>query len=322
VQRRQLFRAGLAAAGTLVLPGWATAQSYPSKPIRLIVPFGAGLSTDAIARYFAEEMTRLLGQSIVVENRAGAQGIVGTQAVAASAADGYTLVFASNGTHAGNVAMYKKLPYDAVADFAPVGAISAAPWTLAVRNDLPANDFTGFLEYARANPGKLSVAHGSASSHACVGLLETKGGIDVIDVPYKSLQPATIDLQGGRIDAAFLPLGVSMIAHRDGRHRVLAMSAGKRSAMAPDVPAIAEFLPGYELISWVGLMAPAGTPAEIVTQLHDAMAKVLDRDETRALLTKFGHEPMGHDPKQFSELVDTDIAMWRQIVADAGIELR
>jgi tripartite-type tricarboxylate transporter receptor subunit TctC len=322
VQRRQLFLAGLAAAGAFALPRLATAETYPLKPVRLVVPFGAGLSTDAIARYFAEEMAHLLGQSIVVENRAGAQGIVGTQFVATSPPDGYTLVFASNGTHAGNVAMYKKLPYDAVADFAPVGAISAAPWTLAVRNDFPAHDVNGFLEYARANPGRVSVAHGSASSHACVGLLETKGGVDLIDVPYKSLQPATIDLQGGRIDAAFLPLGVSMTAHQEGRHRVLAMTAARRSAMAPEVPAIAEFLPGYELISWVGLMAPTGTAPEVVAKLHAAMEEVLARDDTRALLTKFGHEPMGHDPAQFARLVGTDITLWRQIVADAGIELR
>jgi tripartite-type tricarboxylate transporter receptor subunit TctC len=321
LRRRHLIRAGFAAAATSALPALAS-DAYPTKPIRLIVPFGAGLSTDAIARWFAEEMGRVVGQSIVVENRAGAQGLVGTQAVAASAPDGYTLVFASNGTHAGNVAMYKKLPYDAVADFSPVGAISAAPWTLAVRNDFPARDLKGFLEHARANPGKVSVAHGSASSHACVALLETKGGVDLIDVPYKSLQPATVDLHAGRLDAAFLPLGISLMAHKDGRHRVLAMSGGKRSALAPDVAAIAEILPGYELISWVGLMAPARTSPQIVGKLHAAMKQVLGREDTRAMLTKFGHDPMGHDPAQFARLVTSDIAMWKQVVADARIELQ
>ncbi len=319
LNRRSLLLAAVPMAAAVPLAAQA-ADEYPSRPIRLIVPFGPGLSTDAIARYFAEEMGKLIGQNIVVDNRAGGQGIVGSQAVATSPADGYTLVFASNGSHAGNVALFKKLPYDPVADFTTIGAISAAPWGLAVKPDLPPKTFPEFLQYARANAGKVTTAHGSASSQACVALLETKGGIDLADVPYKSLQPATIDLQTGRLDAAFLPLGIAIQAHKAGKMRVLAISATKRSELAPDIPTIGEFLPGYELISWVGLMAPVRTPAPIVNKLYAAMKEVLGRPQTKAMLSNFGHDALGHDPSQFSRLVVADIKSWKQIVADAGIE--
>lgn len=298
------------------------ADAYPNRTIRLIVPFGPGLSTDATARYFAEEMGRIVGQTIVVENKAGGQGIVGTQAAATAAPDGYTIVFASNGSHAGNVVMFKKLPYDAIADFAPIGAISAAPWALAVRNDLPPKNFVEFVKYAKAQQAtaKLTIAHGSASSQACVALLKTKGQIDVADVPYKSLAPAEMDVQAGRLDAVFLPLGVAIQSHKAGKLRVLAISAPKRSDLAPEIPTIGETLPGYELISWVGLMAPAKTPPDVVNKLWDAMRQVLAKPETKALLTRFGHDALALDPAAFARLQVADIASWRQIVAAAGIE--
>ena len=183
MKRRTWLHAAVAGPVAAMASPWVhAADPYPNRTIRLIVPFGPGLSTDAIARHFAEEMGRLMGQTVIVENKAGSQGIIGSQAAARSAADGYTLVFASNGSHAGNVAMFKKLPYDPVADFAPIGAISAAPWGLAVRNDFPAKDFNEFLQHARSSAGKVTVAHGSASSHACVALLETRGKLKVTDV--------------------------------------------------------------------------------------------------------------------------------------------
>lgn len=316
IRRRSL----LAALPAALAPVHAFADDYPSRTVRLIVPFGAGLSTDAIARYFAEEIGRLIGQTIVVDNRAGGQGIVGSQAVATSAPDGYTLVFASNGSHAGNVAMFKKLPYDPVADFAPIAAVSAAPWALCVKNDLPPKRFTEFLQYAKEQAGKVTTAHGSASSQACVALLETKGGIDLADVPYKSLAPASLDLQAGRLDAAFLPLGIAVQSHKAGKLRVLAITAPKRSDLAPEIPTIAEFLPGYELISWVGFMAPARTPPAIVHRLAQALQQVQARPQTKAMLAGFGHDALVLDPPQFGRLVVSDIRQWKQIVADAGIE--
>ena len=317
--KRRNFCQLLPAAVLLPLPAPA-AEPYPNRPITLVVPFGPGLSTDAIARYYAEEMGKLIGQPIVVDNRAGAQGSVGSQMVARAAPDGYTLVFASNGSHAGNVALFKKLAYDPVKDFAPIGPISAAPWALTVRPDFPARDLPEFLRYAAANPGAVSVAHGSASSQACVALLETKGGVDVNDIPYKSLQPAMFDMEAKRLDASFLPLGISIVAHKSGKLRVLAISAGKRSQLAPDIPAIAEVLPGYELVSWVGLMAPADTPPEVIRRLHAALTQVSAKPETRDKLTFFGHDAMAMEPDRFGQLVVADIGRWRQLVQDAHIE--
>jgi tripartite-type tricarboxylate transporter receptor subunit TctC len=296
--------------------------TYPSRTITLLVPFGAGLSTDAIARYMAEEVGKIVGQPMIVENRAGANGSLGTTLAARAAPDGYTLVFASNGTHAGNVALVRKLSYDAVKDFTPIGAISAAPWALAVRPDMPVKDMAEFLRYATAHKAGVTVAHGSASSMACMALLETKGGIDVTDVPYKSLQPAMLDLQASRLDAAFLPLGVAITAHKAGNIRVLAISAAKRSDLAPEIPTLAEFLPGYELVSWIGIMAPAGTPPEAVKKLHGAMAQVLARPATREKLAGFGHDVLALDPAQFGRLVSSDIVRWKQLVQDANLEQR
>lgn len=320
MQRRRFC---LLLSATGLVPGLAAAaaaEAYPSRTVTMVVPFGAGLSTDAIARYFAEQMGKIIGQSIVVDNRVGAQGSLGSQMVARAVPDGYTVIFASNGSHAGNVALFKKLPYDPVKDFAPIGTISAAPWGLAVRPDFPAKDLPEFLRHAAANPGAVSVAHGSASSQACVALLETKGKIDVNDIPYKSLQPAMIDLEAKRLDATFLPLGVAIAAHKAGRLRVLAITAQKRSELAPDIPTVAELLPGYELVSWVGLMAPAGTPPPVISKLYVALTQVLARPETRDKLAFFGHDELRLDPPQFGRLVTADIARWKQLVRDANIE--
>lgn len=317
MQRRHfcLFLSTIGLAPTLALAN----EGYPARAITMIVPFGPGLSTDAIARYMADEMGKIVGQSIVVENRAGAGGTVGSQVASRATPNGYNLVFVSNGSHAGNVALFKNLPYDPIKDFTPVGAISAAPWALAVRPDLPAKDVPEFLRYASERPGAVTVAHGSASSRACVALLETKGGIDVNDIPYKSLQPAMIDVEAKRLDACFLPLGVAIMAHNAGKLKVLAITAQKRSQLAPDIPAMGEYLPGYELVSWIGIMAPAGTPSDIVQKLHSAMATVLSNPKTVEKLAGFGHDELALDPSQFAELVAADISRWKQLVHDANI---
>jgi len=317
MQRRRfcLFLSTIGLAPALA----AADDDYPGRAITLIVPFGPGLSTDAIARYMADEMGKIVGQSIIVENRPGAEGSIGSQLAARAQPNGYTLIFVSNGSHAGNVALFKKLPYDPVKDFTPVGAISAAPWALAVRTDLPAQNLPEFLRYASERPGTVTLAHGSASSRACVALLETKGGIDVNDIPYKSLQPAMIDVEAKRLDACFLPLGVAITAHNSGRLRVLAITAPRRSQLAPDIPAMAEDLPGYELVSWIGIMAPAGTPPGIVDTLHAAMAKVLSQPKTVEKLAVFGHDELSLGPAQFANLVATDIGHWQQLVRDAHI---
>jgi len=292
---------------------------YPQRPITMIVPFGPGLSTDAIARYMADEMGKIIGQSIIVDNRPGAEGSIGSQLVARAEPNGYTLIFVSNGSHAGNVALFKKLPYDPVKNFSPIGSISAAPWALAVRPDLPVKNLREFLRYASDHPGAVTVAHGSASSRACVALLETKGNIDVNDIPYKSLQPAMIDIEAKRLDAGFLPLGVAITAHKSGKIKVLAITAQERSQLAPAIPTMAEDLPGYELVSWIGIMAPAGTPPEVVNKLHSAMTKVLSKPETVEKLAVFGHDELPLNPDQFANLVTTDIGRWKQLVRDAHI---
>lgn len=294
-------------------------ETYPRRPITMIVPFGAGLSTDAIARYMADEMGKILGQTIVVDNRPGAEGSIGSLAAARAAPDGYTIIFVSNGSHAGNVALFKKLPYDPLEDFAPVGAISAAPWALAVRTDLPVDKMTDFIDYASSRPGQVSIAHGSASSRACVALLETGAKIDLNDIPYKSLQPALIDLEAKRLDAGFFPLGIAIAAHNAGKIKVLAISAKQRSPLAPHIPTISEYLPDFELISWLGIMAPAATPDPIIKKLHAAMAEVISKPQTKEKLAVFGHDELHRDPAQFKDLITSDISRWKQLVQDANI---
>ncbi|HKX38636.1 MAG TPA: tripartite tricarboxylate transporter substrate binding protein, partial [Burkholderiales bacterium] len=251
----------------------ASAQTYPSRPVKLVVPFPAGSATDQIARVVGQQLQESLGQPFVVENKPGAQGSIASAEVARAAPDGHTLMVGTNTPLAANPSLFKKLSYDPVKDFAPIARLGTISFMIMVRPDFPAKDLKGFLSHAKANPGKLSAGYGSAGSQVSQALLRSMGKIDFIDVPYKGLPQAITDVLGGQISFTFADLANALAQIKGGKLRGIAVTSQKRSSLAPDVPAIAEELPGYELIAWFALVAPTGTPAPLVSRLHDVTVK-------------------------------------------------
>ena len=299
----------------------AGAQSgYPNKPIRLIVPFAPGQVTDWLARMMSEQMAAELGQSIVVENRAGANGTIGSAFAITQPADGYTLVVTSNGTHSAGPSLFRKLGYDPIKDFAHIGGLMSLPWMLMVRPDFLAKDAREFITYARANPGKLAVGYGSSSSRLAIHLLKTMGRIDVLEVPYKGLGQTITDVRGGQLQFTFLDMGSALSQEKGGALRGLVVTSPKRSPVAPDKPAMAELLPGYEMVSWLGLAAPAGTPDAVVQRVHAVVAKILARPDIREKIAAYGGEVMEMNGAQVIEQIRSETPVWARFVKEAGIE--
>ncbi|HYG54323.1 MAG TPA: tripartite tricarboxylate transporter substrate binding protein, partial [Burkholderiales bacterium] len=260
----------------------AASQAYPSRPVKLVVPFPAGSATDQIARVVGQQLQESLGQPFVVENKPGAQGAIAATEVARAPADGYTLMVGTNTPLAANPSLFKKLNYDPVKDFAPIARLGTIPFMILVRPDFPAKDLKGFLAQARASAGKLSAGYGSAGSQVSQAMLRSMGKIDFIDVPYKGLPQAITDVLGGQISFTFADMANALAQIKGGKLRGIAVTSSKRSALAPEVPAIAEELPGYELIAWFALVAPANTPAPLVTRLHELTVKSLAKPEVKA----------------------------------------
>jgi len=298
----------------------ANAQTYPSRPVKLVVPFPAGSATDQIARVIGHELQSALGQPFVVENKAGAQGGIAAAEVAKAAPDGYTLMVTTNTPQAANVSLFKKLAYDPVKDFAPIARLGTISFMLMVRPDFPAKNLKEFLAHARANPGKLSAGYGSAGSQVSQAMLRQMGRIDFVDVPYKGLPQAITDVLGGSISFTFADLANALAQQKGGKLRGLAVTSEKRSALARDVPAIAEELPGYELIAWFALMAPAGTPPEIVARLHQLTAASLAKPEVVARFATLGTDVAPMNPEQLGAFIRSEIAKWAKMTKEAGIE--
>lgn len=296
------------------------AQSYPSKPVKLIVPFPGGSATDQIARVIGQELQAALGQPFVVDNKPGAQGTIAAEGVARSAPDGYTLMVSTNTPQAAAPALFKQLRYDPVKDFAPVARLGTISFMIMVTADFPAKDFKAFLAHARANPGKLSAGYGSAGSQVAQAMLRSMGRIDFVDVPYKGLPQAITDVMGGAISFTFADLANALAQMKGGKLRGLAVTSAKRSPLAPEVPAIAEELPGYELIAWFALMAPAGTPKEIVSSLHAATARSLAKPEVVARFSTLGTDVAPMDPAQLAGFIKSEIAKWAKQAKEAGIQ--
>jgi tripartite-type tricarboxylate transporter receptor subunit TctC len=298
----------------------ANAQNYPSRPVRLVVPFPAGSATDQVARVVGHELQTALGQPFVVENKAGAQGGIAAAEVAKAAPDGYTLMVTTNTPQAANVSLFKKLPYDPVKDFAPIARLGTISFMIMVRPDFPAKNLKEFLAHARANPGKLSAGYGSAGSQVSQAMLRSMGKIDFIDVPYKGLPQAITDVLGGTIHFTFADLANALAQQKGGKLRGIAVTSAKRTALAPDVPAIAEELPGYELIAWFALVAPAGTPAAIVDQLHARVVGALAKPEVASRFAVLGTDVAPMNPRELAGFIQSEIAKWARMVKAAGIE--
>ena len=296
------------------------AQGYPSKPVKLVVPFPAGSATDQIARVIGNELQGALGQPFVVDNKPGAQGTIAAEGVAKSAPDGYTLMVGTNTPLAANPSLFKKLSYDPVKDFAPVARLGTISFMIMVRPDFPAKNLKEFLSYAKSNPGKLSAGYGSAGSQVSQALLRSMAGIDFVDVPYKGLPQAITDVLGGTISFTFADLANALAQMKGGKLRGIAVTSAKRSPLAPDVPAIAEALPGYELIAWFALVAPAGTPAPVVARLHEVTARALGKPEIKARFDALGTDVAPMNPAELGAFIGSEITKFAQLARQAGIQ--
>lgn len=307
-------------AGTVSV--WA--QGYPGKPVRIIVPYPAGGSTDIIARVAATQLTERLKQPFVVENRAGASGAIGAVAVAQSAPDGYTLVMGTASSHGINSALQKNLPYDAVKDFAPVTVVANTPNIIVVHPSVPAKTLGELLALAKAQPGKINFGSTSAggSPHMSAELLKMMSGVDMTHVPYKGAAPMLTDLIGGQIQVGFdnLPSTINFV--RTGKLRALAVTTPQRWPGAPDIPTVAESgVPGYEVSGWFGLLAPAGTPKEVLNTLQVAIAQAVKTPEVAKQLRDLGAEPVANTPEVFAKEISADVDKWRKVVKATGVKL-
>jgi tripartite-type tricarboxylate transporter receptor subunit TctC len=304
----------------LLASPFAYSQAYPMRAVKLVVPFPAGSATDQIARVMGQQLQESLGQPFIVENKPGAQGSIAATEVARAAPDGYTLMVTTNTPQAANPSLFKKLNYDPVKDFAPIARLGTISFMIMVRPDFPANNLKEFLSYAKSNPGKLSAGYGSAGSQVSQAMLRSMGRIDFIDVPYKGLPQAITDVLGGQISFTFADLANALAQIKGGKLRGLAVTSQKRSPLAADVPAIAEELPGYELIAWFAIVAPAATPQPVVARLHDVTAKSLAKPEVADRFAKLGTDVAPMNPEQLGGFIRSEIEKWAKMAKAAGIK--
>jgi tripartite-type tricarboxylate transporter receptor subunit TctC len=300
----------------------ASAQSYPAKPIRIVVPFPAGGNADIFARLYAQKLGEAWKQTPLVDNRAGAAGIIGTQFVARSPGDGYTLLFGTTGTHTTNPAVYAKLPYDPVKDFAPVSNFADSPFLLVVHPSVPANTLQGLVALAKARPGQLDYASfGTGSSaHLAGEMLRTMARINIVHVAYKGGPPAVNDLVGGHVALMFNSLPAVLPLVKAGRLRALGIASAKRSPTLPDLPTFAEAgFAGFEAGSWYGVLAPAGTPCEVIIRLHAETVRMLALAEVRQKLAAEGAEAIGNTPEEFAAQIQRDMTRWARVAREAKI---
>ena len=318
--RRHHFLRGLAAALALgaAMPA-ALAQS--SKPIRLVVPFPAGGATDLFARTLSQKMGERLGTSVVIDNKPGAGGSLGSDMAAKATADGQTLLFTTTSTHSIGPAIGAKLPYDTVRDFTPIAHVGNAPSIMLVPNSSPAKTVKEWIEYAKKNPGKLNYASSGNGTivQLTAELFKAQAGVFVTHIPYKGTGLAIPDLVAGQLDVLFDSLSTGMPHVRDGRLRALAVTTLKRTPLAPDLPPVADTLPGFESSTWFGLYGPKGLPAEVVNRVNAAANQALSDPEVRAMLTTLGIEPVTSTPAQFAKMVADDQAKWKRIIAERKI---
>jgi len=311
----------LALAFALMLLGPAHGQTaWPTKPIRLIVGFAAGGSTDVTARIIAQALSDRLGQPVVVENRGGAGGNIGADAVAKAEPDGYTLLMATSSTFAANPNLYKTLPFDVQKDFAPIAVTAFIPNLLVVNPSVPANNVADFIAYLKANPDKLNFASAGngTSQHLSGELFNSLAGVRMTHVAYRGGAPAVSDLLGGQVQVIFAPLVEVIQQVRAEKLKALGITTAKRSPLLPEVPTILESLPGYEVALWNGLLAPAKTPPDIIDKLNRATIEALRSPEVKAKLAEQGSEPVGNTPAEFKAFIDSELVKWRKLVEISG----
>jgi len=310
-------------AGVFLLTAPAVAQDYPNRPITLIVPFPPGGSTTIVGRIVADKMSEVLGQSIVVDNRGGAGGTIGSRAVAKSAGDGYTILLGYTGTLAIGPSLYGNVGYDPRTDFEPIGRIGTAPNTLVVHPSMPVHSVPELIAYAKANPGKVNFGSAGAgtASHITGEYFARTAGITLVHIPYKGTGPALTDLLGGHIPMAVAPIPASHANVAAGKLRALAVTSTARSSLLPDVPTVAEAaLPGFDASLYYGLAAPAGTPRPIIDKLNKALRDALASDEVKKQLSNDGTEITPGTPEDYADFIDKDEKKWAGLVKASGVE--
>ena len=318
----------LTAIGLIAFP--ASAQTgWPTKPVRIVVPFAPGGTTDILARAVAPELGKAFGQPFVVDNRAGAGGNVGADLVAKSPADGYTLLMGTVGTHGINKALYSKMPFDPQKDFAPITLVAGVPNVMVMNTEKAAkmgiHNVADFVKYAKANPGKLSMASSGngTSIHLAGELFKSQTGIFMTHIPYRGSGPALLDMVGGSVDVMFDNLPSAMPQIKGGKLKAFAVTSAERSSAMPELPTVAEAgkLKGFEASSWFGLLAPAGTPPDIVNRIQQEVAKALATPAIKEKMLAQGAIPSGNTPQQFAQLIDAEISKWAQVVKASGAKV-
>jgi len=314
--RWQFLLAALAFAAS----GFAAAQDYPTKPIRFIVPYPPGGGTDVVARILQEPLAADLGQPIIIDNRGGAAGNIGTDLAAKAVPDGYTILFTLS-SHTINPKLYDKLPFDVERDFVPVSLATLVPQILVAHPSVPANNVGELIALAKAHPGKLNYASVGTGSPAHIAgeLLKLRTGIDIVHVPYKGGGPAVIDTIGGQVQLAFVSMPAAWQHVKAGKLKALAVTSATRSLTAPDVPTIAETVPGYLVDSWYGALAPAKTPPAAVARLNAAFAKVLEYPQVKERLLAQGAEAAPSSPAEFDRRIKDELAKWELVIKAANI---
>jgi len=318
---KRLDRCALGIMLIVALP--VLAQSYPVKPIRLVLPYPPGGGTDVIARPLAQKLTEQLGQQVIVDNRGGAGGNIGMEFVAKSPADGYTLLFALTAQYAVNLSLYPKLPYDPVRDYAPISLLANAPYLLVVHPALPAKSVAELVALVKARPGQLSYSSSGNGSgaHLAGEMLRSLARVEIVHVPYKGAGPAMPDLIAGQVQLSFITYTAAGPHIKTGRLRALGVTTAKRSPTLPDLPAIGETVAGYDSAVWYGFAAPAGTPLEIVSKLNAEVLRVLAAPDFRSRITLEAVSPIGSTPEEFGSFMKSEIVRWAKVVKDSGAKV-
>lgn len=323
MNRRTLTLTAITLLTAALTPLSALAQAYPSKPIRLIVPFPAGGATDILARALSQKLGEKIGQPVVVENRPGAGGTIGADAASKSAADGYTLLLATSSTHSIGPAINPKIPYNAETDFTPIAYVASSPNIVVVPNTLPVKTMREFIDYARKNPGKLNYASSGNGTivHLTTEYFKAQSDTFILHIPYRGTALAIPDLVSGKVDVLFDSFVTGMPHVKDGKLRALAVTSAKRSALAPDMPTVAEVLPGFESVTWFGLYGPKAMSADVTAKVNQAVNAALADADVKERFARLGAEPAGGTPQAFAAMVKSDNTKWKKIIADRKISV-
>ena len=320
--RRRFISIG-AATGLASAAPWAFAQDggYPKQPIRIVVPFAAGSGTDAVARIAGQMLGDALKGSVIVDNRAGANGVIAAEYVAKAAPDGYTLFMTTNTTHSANPSLMKSLPYDPVKDFAPVSRMGNLPFMLVVNNDLPVKSVAELLAWGRAHPGKLTYASGNSTGIVSGATLSRMSGVPMLHVPYKSTPQGVVDLIAGRVSMMFVDLTSGIEHVRAGKLRALATTRIKRSSLLPDLPTMDEAgVTGFDMDAWAGFVVPANTPPQVTALLSKTMRPIIDDPQIKQTLGRVGFEAFSSSQQELADHINVQLGKWKKMVTDAGIQ--